>query len=290
MKSNWPEKFDIILMNPPYQAPKTLDSKGKFGKSIWEDFVKMSFGLLQEGGYCCHLHPSRWRKPNNKFGKWLKKFQFHYLELRSIEDGVRDFRCQTRYDLYIAQNIERYTTTTFVDESRNTSILELSMPMIPNSNIDEVLNMLASSNEEKLNLLYDSSSYHTQSAVKKGTLSRIRTDTHIFPCVYSIDSKYNVKCFYSSFKNHHFGVPKIIIPSGAYQSVGILIDTKGEYGLTQFAKAIVDDVDKLDKIAKSIKTSKFLEFYKSFIISLEELDKDVIKLFKKDFWKHFQDE
>jgi hypothetical protein len=99
-----------------------------------------------------------------------------------------------------------------------------------------------------------------------------------------------VKCFYSSFKNHHFGVPKIIIPSGAYQSVGILIDTKGEYGLTQFAKAIVDDVDKLDKIAKSIKTSKFLEFYKSFIISLEELDKDVIKLFKKDFWKHFQDE
>ena len=277
-------------MNPPYQAPKTLDSKGKFGKSIWEDFVKMSFGLLREGGYCCHIHPSRWRKPNNKLGKWLKDFQIHYLELHSIEDGMRDFRCQTRYDLYIAQNVERYTTTTFVDENGEISDIDLSMVMIPNSNIQEVMGLLATPNEDSVNLLYDSSSYHTQSGVKRGTLSKTATNKHIYPCVYSIDSKYNVKCFYSSVKNHHFGVPKIIIPSGAYQSVGILIDKNGEYGLTQFAKAIVDDVDKLDDIAKAIKSKKFLEFYKSFIISLEELDKDVIKLFKKDFWKHFRDE
>lgn len=277
-------------MNPPYQAPKTLDSKGKFGKSIWEDFVKMSFGLLRDGGYCCHIHPSRWRKPNNKFGKWLKAFQIHYLELHSIEDGMRDFRCQTRYDLYIAQNVKRYTTTKFVDEQGEYSDIDLDMVMIPNSNINEVLDMLAKSGEDSVNLIYDSSSYHTQSAVKRGTLNRTLTDKHIYPCVYSIDSKNNVKFFYSSQKNHHFGIPKIIIPSGAYQSVGILVDNKGEYGLTQFAKAIVDDVDKLEQIAKAIKTPKFLEFYKNFIISLEELDKDVIKLFKKDFWKHFQDE
>ncbi len=273
-------------MNPPYQAPKFTESRGKFGKSIWEDFVKLALKLVKDGGYCCNIHPAKWRKPTNKLGKIIREFQIHYLSIHDIEDGMKNFKCQTRYDWYILQKNERYKNTIVRDERGIFHTFDMKNSFIPNAEIDKVINLLAGNND-KMDIIYDCS-YHTQNRLKNGTMSKIKTDTHIYPCVYSIDSNDNVKLMFANYKNEsHFGFPKLIFPSGAFQSVGMLLDLRGEYGLTQFARAIVDTPENLNRIYEVLKSPQFLKFHKNFVISVEELDKDILGLFRKDFWKDF---
>ena len=118
-------------------------------------------------------------------------------------------------------------------------------------------------------------------------MSKEQDEKFKYPCVYSINSKGETTFWYSSIKKCHFGVPKVVFPSGAFQSVDVLVDEKGKYGLTQFAKGIVDKPENLDNIAKALKSQKFLDFYYSVTMGIAELDKNVISCLRKDFWKEF---
>jgi hypothetical protein len=57
-KKGFPEKYDIIIGNPPFNAGGTL----KGGGTIWPKFVKRAFELVKENGYICFVHPPGWRK------------------------------------------------------------------------------------------------------------------------------------------------------------------------------------------------------------------------------------
>lgn len=57
-KKGFPEKYDVIIGNPPFNAGGTL----KGGGTIWPKFVKRAFELLKENGYICFVHPPGWRK------------------------------------------------------------------------------------------------------------------------------------------------------------------------------------------------------------------------------------
>ena len=54
----WPEKYDIIMGNPPY------NSKGitKGGGTFWPKFVKLAFDIVSPNGYITFVHPPGWRK------------------------------------------------------------------------------------------------------------------------------------------------------------------------------------------------------------------------------------
>lgn len=54
----FPEKYDIIIGNPPFNAGGLL----KGGGTLWPLFVKMAFDLIKESGYICFVHPPGWRK------------------------------------------------------------------------------------------------------------------------------------------------------------------------------------------------------------------------------------
>lgn len=53
-----PMKFDIIVMNPPYQS-----AGGGSGQKLWKQFIAISEGLLKDGGKMQVLCPSSWGKP-----------------------------------------------------------------------------------------------------------------------------------------------------------------------------------------------------------------------------------
>ena len=85
----------------------------------------------------------------------------------------------------------------------------------------------------------------------------------------------------------HFGVPKVVFSTGRPISVGIFFDAKGEYGLTQFATGIVDDLKILPNIQKALDSQKFRDFCSSISVGKLEINAHVLRLFRKDFWKEF---
>ena len=57
-KKGFPDKYDIIIGNPPFNARGLL----KGGGTIWPKFVNKAFELINTSGYICFVHPPGWRK------------------------------------------------------------------------------------------------------------------------------------------------------------------------------------------------------------------------------------
>jgi hypothetical protein len=55
---DFPEKYDVIIGNPPFNAGGLL----KGGGTLWPKFVNKAFELLNIDGYICFVHPPGWRK------------------------------------------------------------------------------------------------------------------------------------------------------------------------------------------------------------------------------------
>jgi len=82
-----------------------------------------------------------------------------------------------------------------------------------------------------------------------------------------------------------FGKSKVIFGSGA---TGFIIDENGEYGLTQWATGIEDKIENLNQIKNVISSTKFMdEVIKATSVSKAEINRKILKYFKKDFWKEF---
>ena len=57
-KKGFPDKYDVIIGNPPFNAGGLL----KGGGTLWPLFVKKAFELVEDDGYICFVHPPGWRK------------------------------------------------------------------------------------------------------------------------------------------------------------------------------------------------------------------------------------
>ena len=138
----------------------------------------------------------------------------------------------------------------------------------------------------KVEILSDSAYHH-----QREHLNEKQTDTFKYPCVYTITKQGEcINLYYSSTNEKgHYGVPKVIFSNGA--GCVPVIDEKGEYGLTEFACGIVDDVENLHLIQKAMMTEKFLEIMKACQMQgFNRYSWKVMRCFRKDFWKEFVDE
>jgi len=283
-------KFDCVIMNPPYQD-NTKKVKDKAhgaslrGASLWPKFVEKCFEFLKEDGYLAAIHPPRWRRPEDKMWNLLSKKQMEYLSIHSREEGVKTFGATTRYDWYILQNKESYKETIIKDEKGNIIEKNLSeLSWLPNYNIEEILNLVAKEKDDKLKINNDRCIYHTQN----DNVSKTKNNIHKYPCLYYIGP--TTKYQYSLNNIGHFGIPKVIISSGLIQKNRILFDKNGDYGMTEFCFGIVDTPKNLEKIYEVTQTDKFIDYMKASFMGFCEIDRKVLKTFRKDFWKEFVDE
>ena len=134
-----------------------------------------------------------------------------------------------------------------------------------------------------VDILYSGSIYDP----RRPWMSKEKTDDFRFPCVWSISKvDGSMKFRYSSEDKGHFGVPKVIF--GVWHSSGIpYADHEGKYGMTQHAAAVVDDPSNLDLIAAALDSNEFREIMRSVQFTTEGWNRNVISLFRKDFWKEF---
>ena len=281
------KQFDVVVGNPPYQ--KKRDPKDKKTQPIWQDFVDLSFKICKENGYICLVHPSGWRNVNGvfkKIGNKIKSKQIVYLNMNHFREGQKIFNVAIDFDWYCLKNTKNnnFLTTIKFQDNIIKDVDISNLEFIPSKMFDEVIGLIAKEGEEKVEILADSS-HHTQSGLQKGFMSKKETKRFKYPCVYTVRSKNEPTFYWSSKKNGHFGIPKVIWGNGAS---GVIVDKKGEYSLTQYAYAIVDKVKNLKNIQKALKTEKFIKGIMGFEHSLgDKYNRRMIATFRKDFWKEF---
>ncbi len=280
----WDLKFDIVVGNPPYNNDSGNQGAGN---TLWDKFVIMVFEkITKPTGYICLVHPSLWRKPGHKMRSVIKNI--HYLEIHSDEDGQRIFGAQTRYDWYIASPSVKPKDDKTRVKDQNGKVMDIDlakMSFIPNCEFDLVEKLLAKNGEKRLKVINDRSSY----GADKEWVSKDKTDEYKYPCVYMVRVNNEPELRWSKTNNNgHFGIPKVIYGSGV--ATGVLVDSDGEYGMTQWASGIVAPSSELKDIAKAILSDKFQEFRGALSMSKIEINSSVLSLFRKDFWREFLDE
>ena len=281
-------KFDVVLGNPPYQI-KVGDKKTE---PLWNKFFHISIDLLTEGGYLALIHPSGWRNITGKFKdvqEVIRSKKVSFLSIHNEKDGMETFGAETRYDYYVLQNTPNNgseTTVRFQDGQVKQLVLD-ELEFIPNGGIDLLSILFAKEGEKTVEMIHSYSDYET----RKKWMSKTQTDDYIYPIVYTVDYLSQPTFYYSSTNQKgHFGKPKVIWSNGRISSIGNYVDETGEYGLTQFAYAIVDDVENLSNIKKALDSKKFKDLMELCAVGQLTVNHKVVSKFRKDFWREFIDE
>ena len=277
-------KFDVEVGNYPFSMMVGPDNT----KTIWNEFpVSALQDRVKKGGILAPIHPGSWRNPGGSFSeveKTLRSKQIQNLEMHNKEDGIKTFKARTTYDWYIVKNELNDGSSTVLklqdgsEVKRNLSELKF----IPSGNIDKIHKWMAKENEERFEILHSWSTYDP----RKMYMSDKKSDIFKNPCVYLMRVDGTPKLKYSSIKKEHFGKSKLIWSNGGY-GVGSMIDTNGEYGLTQFSFGIVDTPENLKQIQKVFDSKEFRDIMRSCDGGDDCINRRALSLFKKDFWKEF---
>jgi len=276
------DKFDVIVMNPPY-------NNGSSNKSnvLWDKFVFKTIDNLNDGGYLVAVHPAGWRNIDGAYKttqNLLKSKQITYLEIHNEKDGQKTFGATTRYDFYCLQNVPCSVNTKIKCEDGTIERVDISkMEFIPNGMFKTYQKLLPKRDEENVEVLQNCA-YHAQ----KSSVSKIKTEEHKFPCIHSVKSGDVLNLQYSTSNTlGHFGVPKLVWSSFAAQSAGSYIDDGGEYGMTQFSYGIVDEVEKLPYIKRAFDSKEFRNLMIACSTSVARINPKIVATFRKDFWMDF---
>jgi hypothetical protein len=281
-------KFDVIVGNPPFSSRSDIGNVKT--QPIWPKFVERAIELCNPNGYICLTHPSGWRDVDGNFKntqELLLSKDMKYLELHDSFEGVETFGVQTAYDYYIVKNSDRAALTTVVGLDGKTSQVDMSnIKFIPNGMYDEIMSLFAKEGEEKVEILHSYSAYES----RKEYVSKEKINDFRYPIIYTTEKDGTINTWYSQIKTKgHFGIPKVFWSNGSASSVHV--DISGEYGLTQFAYAIVDVPENLENIKKALQNPKFLEIMKYCDLGTRHrYNRKVISMFRKDFWKQFVNE
>ena len=318
-------EFDVVMGNPPYQR-KVGGTKTQplwnlfviFSLSLLKNdgylvFIHPSGWRSPEGVFKNVLD-------------LIQSKNLKYLCMNNFKKGQEVFKVGTNFDYYVLQNrFDPNNITTITDIDGKTYDKNInSWKFIPSGGFDlydkilakdgkEIVNVLYDrtsygtdkKNMSKVNLLYSSSLYETRQDYMSKYMSKVnllysclyhhtkdymsneKTEKFIYPCVYTITRRDGMKFFYSSIKHpkKDMFVPKVIWSNGL--GTYPIVDVKGEYGLTQFAYAIIDDVDNLKHIETALNNPMFIELMEYVKFQNNKYNYKVISLFKKDFWKAF---
>jgi hypothetical protein len=146
--------------------------------------------------------------------------------------------------------------------------------------------MVAEEGEETVEIISDSSYHH-----QRQYMSSIQTEEYIFPCIYTVKKGDVPRIIYSNVNDKgHFGKSKLIWSNGRIISVGSIIDENGDYGLTQYSYGIVENSENLTMLKECFDSQDFRTLMHSCAVSDMSVNRKIIGLFKKNFWKEFINE
>ena len=275
-------KFDVVIGNPPYQKSSAGTRLGSRGTAdLWPDFVRKCLSILNNKGHMALIHPTSWRKPEDRNNFWKLLTQDNQMKRLVMSSGKKDqdwFGIGVRVDAYIVEKTPKYTTTRVVDHENLEYDLDLSkFDWLPNFALNEISSLLGTG----CKVLYNTY-YHTQ----KDHLDYPTSD-YKFPVVHTINQQgLGIRYFNSQQDNDttHFGVPKVLLNQNELQYP--YNDYKGQYGMSQLTFGIaISSKKEGDEIVaylnsdagkRLIAATKWNTFY---------TDYGMFKSFRKDWYK-----
>jgi len=280
-------KFDVVVGNPPYQAPQEATGKRGSGDTLWNKFVQKSIqSLLKNEGYLCFVHPAGWRKPQSPRSQFLGMFQMlahdnhlMFLSIHNTKDGMKTFGAGTRYDWYVMQKSSRGVTRVMTEKKESIEVQLRGLNWLPNSMIEEVVGLMGNDGEALFTC-----KYHTQNGAKKGLISTSENSEFCYPLVHTTPEAGN-RYYYSNRNDlEHFTTPKVIFGDGGINDV--IIDASGEYGMTQHAIGIPIESQKDGELLKEfLMSDKFKNILKACSWSNFQIDWRMFRDFKQGFWR-----
>ena len=270
--------FNAAIGNPPYNDDS--GNKGK-GHTVWTKFIEKSLqSWLLVDGYLLFVNPSLWRQPEHPLQQLMKSRQIVYLEIHDEKDGLKTFNCNTRYDIYLIKNTKYETTTIIKTQKGEIEHIDLrEWAFIPNYDFNIIGKIIKGT--DKIDIIHSESKYE----VRRPHMSHIKSELNKYPCIYAINRSNELSFKWSATTdNGMFNIPKVVFASGA---TGFIVDKDGEYGLTQWATGIVDDVENLEHIKNVLSSNKFKDIILATSVSKAEINRKILKYFKKDFWREF---
>ena len=195
----FPDKFDIIMGNPPFNMPKIGTQTGSRAKnSLWDKFVIHCLDKLILNGYLIFIHPAQWRGLGPDYHKiWdiLSNKQLLYLRIYGKKDGKDIFKIGSRFDVYVLQNSDNTEPTEVVDELGELHYLKLKeWHFLPNYNYN-VISKILTSEEKGIHVIQSYSKYFAYG--KNLKMNKVKSKEHKYPIVHSITQK-GVSCWYSN--------------------------------------------------------------------------------------------
>jgi hypothetical protein len=269
-------KFDIVVGNPPYNDAS--GNKGK-GHTLWTRFVELAIQKwCNEGGYICMVHPALWRQYGHNMFTLMTSKQILYLEIHNEKDGLKTFRCNTRYDWYVLENKPVYDSTMVKDQDGIENMIHMcEWKFLPNSLFDTIRSLLSTADEDRCEIIRDRSNYGSD----KSHVSKHRSNVNKYPVVYSINRQDVPTLLWSSCNTKgHFGIAKVIYGGGA---TGFISD-HGVYGLTEWSKGIVAPVEEHEHMIHVLKTDIFRKIILALSVSKAEINTNIIRLFRAQWW------
>ena len=280
-------KFDVIIGNPPFQAHSHKRSNGN---ALWHKFVDKLLVLLEDEGYLSLIHPPGWRKPATSRCKYThlykeltQKRQMMYLEMYTERDGLKNFKCDIVYDMYLIKNVPPVDKTRITDHDKKIIKVNLKrLNFIPNKSL-RLVHKLLKCKGNQINIIYNRTMYGSD----KAHVGKECNDTYKYPLIHSV-RKNDIIFRYSSRLLGHFGESKIIIAPRSRNICNSYIDIKGDYGITNNVFAIpVSDIDDANKIQNVLKSKKFRIFKEAMTFHNNIFEFKSLIYFNDGIWDEF---
>ncbi len=286
------EGFDAVIGNPPYNSSGTVNT----GNTVWQKFVYISLNKwIKINGYLNFVHPAGWRKPEEKNSKSKSKGMFKLichdntlisLTIRNTKEGMKMFKCGTRYDYYlIKKSINKGYKTNINDEDYKDYKLNLNYyEWLPNGNIYNIFKIFNKIHDENVvNVIYNANIYESR---RKYTSHNLNEEFK-YPLIHSTNKK-GVRYMYSSLNNKgHFYIKKIIFSKTGIDN--FVIDKDGIYGMTELGIGIdLDNLINIDKFIDNfykLETNNILKYLK---YTNYALDWRLFTYLKKDFYNYLK--
>ncbi len=121
----WPEKFDVIMGNPPYNSGGcrvcSSSQKGKArNMTLWPEFVKQALTMLRTDGFLTFITPLSWMRISHELHSTLLRLHMIWLEIWDDLQSRKMFRGGAKIpcSLYVLQNTQNITRQSTIIRSR----------------------------------------------------------------------------------------------------------------------------------------------------------------------------
>lgn len=256
------DKFDLIMGNPPFNSGgirsatrmKQKVSQEEKVKSIWGEFIRMAFSLLNKNGFLSFINPLSMMKP---FGKYFDiynhiqtKMSFIYIHPFGTEDSKKLFSGSGEIPTFayvIINKVKKGSNPTKIIENNPHKIYTKPyMPTLIIPHHNEIINKL----------------YHRFDIVDRDIFLNSSTKIHskgTFKVITKfIDDKGRRVLYYkpSSIKIpvEFFDSKKLILSDAGATSIRYFYDEYGKYGASDPHLVIITDTTYIEKFLKYFKT------------------------------------